>query len=156
MLKKLMRGWYSLPTILVFQMMKVYPNPKGRSRLNASQGYANSRGVYYHRGQNGDIKSFTFTLFIPISVCVCQGIGFTTYSYFIISTSENVMSSSASAGLGLLDLSAPVAATSAPPGVSSNAAGLLQADTTDATGKNNDTCYSDYTTTKSVLFLRLV
>ena len=113
-----MRGWYSLPTILVFQMMKVYPNPKGRSRLNASQGYANSRGVYYHRGQNGDIKSFTFTLFIPISVCVCQGIGFTTYSYCIISTSENVMSSSASAGLGLLDLSAPVAATSAPPGVS--------------------------------------
>ena len=95
----------------------------------------NSRGVYYHRGQNGDIKSFTFTLFIPISVCVCQGIGLTTYSCCIISSSDNVMSSSASAGLGLLDLSAPAAATSAPSGVSSNAAGLLQADTTDAAGK---------------------
>ena len=127
MMKKLVRGWYSLPTILVFQMIKVDPNPKGRSRLNASQGYANSRGVYYHRGQNR---------FYPHnSVYIRVHNRLTTYSYCIISTSDNVMSSSASAGLGLLDLSAPVAATSAPPGVSSNAAGLLQADTTDAAGK---------------------
>ena len=132
-----MRGWYSLPTILVFQMIKVYPNPKGRSRLNASQGYANSRGVYYHRGQNGDIKPFTFTYLSPYLCAYTRVLDLLHihYSYCIISTSDNVMSSSASAGLGLLDLSSPAAATSAPPGVSSNAAGLLQADTTDAAGK---------------------